>query len=191
MAVVALLGLGVAALWLTTSDALRESVRQSAFSDFPMPTFRLPVLNGGLLRGDTTFLSSADLKGHVVLLDYWAVSCKACIAEQPLLMELQNDYGGAGLRVVGVLDNDRAEGALAWLRAQHREQFLTVVGDGKVARAVHVGSLPATLIVDRDGQVVGRFDGYSKGRDPYLRGLVRELVVKRSKGSPRRLRGHG
>lgn len=95
-----MLALGAGVLWFATFSSFHRGVGGAAAAGFPMPAFRLPVLNAGLLEGDTTFLSSAELKGHVVLLDYWATSCKPCIAEQPLLMELQDDYGGSGLRVV-------------------------------------------------------------------------------------------
>lgn len=177
--VLLVIALGAAVLCFATFSAFHRGVRRAAASDFPMPAFRLPVLNAGLLAGDTTFLSSAELKGHVVLLDYWATSCKPCVAEQPLLMELQDDYGGSGLRVVGVLENGRAASALEWLQAHHREHFLTVMGDKKVARAGHVGDLPVTLLVDRNGQVTASFEGYSRERDPYVRQRVRELTTKR------------
>jgi thiol-disulfide isomerase/thioredoxin len=171
--------LGVAVLSFATFGTFHRGARRAAAAGFPMPTFRLPVLDGGLLEGDTTFLSSDELKGHVVLLEYWATSCKPCIAEQPLLMELQDDYGDGGLRVVGVLDGGHPASAFDWLQGHHRERFLTVVGDERVARAGHVAGLPETLLVARNGQVIARFEGYSKERDPYLRQRVRELTTKR------------
>lgn len=179
--VLILVAMGAAALWFGTFGTFRQEARQSqsGAGDLSMPTFRLPVLNAGLLQGDTTFLSSDELKGHVVLLEYWATGCKPCIAEQPLLLELQDDYGDAGLRVVGVLDGDDPEQALAWLQANHRTRFLTVVGDSSVARDAHVADLPVTLLVGRDGQVIERLDGYRKEHDPYIRGRIRELTVRR------------
>lgn len=178
LVVVALLVLGAAGLWFATSGVLHQAGRRAA-ADLPLPAFRLPVLDAGLLEGDTTFLSSSELTGHVVLLEYWAPSCTACVAEQPLLMELQEDYGAAGLRVVGVLDSDSTKATLAWLRAHRLGDFLTVVGDEKVVQAGHVGTLPTTLLVGRNGHVVERFQGYSSERDPYVRERVRELIVKR------------
>lgn len=177
--ILVLAAVGAAALWYVTFGTSHQEVRQSGPGGFPMPAFRLPVLNAGLLEGDTTFFSSDDLKGHIVLLAYWATWCKPCIAEQPLLMELQDDYGEAGLRVVGVLDNDQTKHAFEWLQTNHRERFFTVVGDKEVVHDGHVGGLPATLLVDRDGQVIERFDGYRKEREPYIRQRVRELTTRR------------
>lgn len=53
------------------------------------------------------------------------------------------------------------------------------MGDKKVARAGHVGGLPVTLLVGRNGQVTASFEGYSRERDPYMRQRVRELTTKR------------
>src|SRR5258706_5539321 len=62
-----------------------------------------------------TVLSSADLKGKVVLVEVWASYCTVCRAQFPILRQLDRDYRDRGLRIFGVsMDTDMAafEGAV-------------------------------------------------------------------------------
>lgn len=174
--ILGLVGFGVAALWFVMLGSFEQEIRHALPGGYAMPAFSLPVLNSGLFEGDTTFISSEDLQGKVVLLSFWATWCRPCIAEQPSLLALQEEFEKDGLRVIGVLHRDPPKRALEWLEENDRLQFHTVVGTSEVARAAHVGGLPATLLVDRDGQVTEVFAGYWEERDGYLRERVRELI---------------
>ena len=70
--VAALVLVGAGALWLATFGSFRQEVRQSVAAGYPLPAFRLPVLDSALFTGDTTFLGSESLRGKVVLLTWWA-----------------------------------------------------------------------------------------------------------------------
>lgn len=166
------------ALWYVTFGSFEPPPgRLSAPGGYSLPEFRLPVLNAGLLEGDTTFLESQDVLGNVSLLTVWASWCAPCIAEQPSLLALQDDFGDHGLRVLGVLHRDTPRDAFGWLRANRRLEFESVVGTREFTSAARAGGLPVTLLVDRAGEVTEVFLGYWPEREAYLRERVLRLLA--------------
>ena len=167
---------GALGLWMVTFGSFEPPARLSAAGGYALPEFRLPVLDAGLLHGDTTFLTSEDLRGDVALVTFWASWCSPCIAEQPSLLALQDELGDEGLRVISVLHRDEPDRALEWIARNDRLELLSVVGSREFARDSRGGGLPQTLLVDRTGEVTEVFFGYWPERDAYLRERVEELL---------------
>jgi thiol-disulfide isomerase/thioredoxin len=170
--------LGAAATWLATFGSFDQEVRLSVVRGDPLPDFELPVLNAGLFDGDTTFVRSEHLRGHVALISFWATWCAPCIAEQPHLLALQDELGDEGLRVVGVLHNDSPRAALEWLQENDRLELETIVGDSQFATASRGAGLPSTLLVDKSGRVTEMFLGYRPEAEAYLRSQVERLLAQ-------------
>src|SRR5688572_15605546 len=95
ISVVALLGLLAYGVRSTAPDASIETALASGERP-PAPALELPRLDG---RGTA---SLADLRGRVVVLNYWASWCEPCRAESPLLERWQRRLTGRGGTVVGV-----------------------------------------------------------------------------------------
>jgi thiol-disulfide isomerase/thioredoxin len=175
MRVGAATAVGATALWMLTFGSFDPPARLSAPGGYPLPDFRLPVLDERLLEGDTSFVASSDLRGSVALVTFWATWCSPCIAEQPSLLAIQRDFAGDGLRLLAVLHRDSPRPGFEFLRDNGRLELATVVGTRELASAARAG-LPTTLLVDRDGVVAEVFHGYWPERDPYLRERVRALL---------------
>jgi peroxiredoxin len=110
------------------------------------PSFALPVIGGA--PGE--LVRSADLAGHVALLDFWATWCPPCTAAVPHLNELAHRYAAHGLRIIGVsseTDDDvahfAADNAVAYTLARD--------ADDSLASAYQVGALPMLVLIDRAG----------------------------------------
>jgi len=123
----------------------------------------------------------ADYKGKVVLLDFYATWCDPCRLETPHLVALQQQYEAKGLRVIGLNvggDDDRAE-----VPAFAREfgiQFPLVYPDEKLVDD-YMGvneSIPQTFVLDRQGNVIKRYVGFSEGRTPELERVIQAALAE-------------
>ncbi|RKG87674.1 TlpA family protein disulfide reductase [Corallococcus terminator] len=146
LSVVAVLGLAALAFL-----GVREGQRARLVPDGSAPpAFPLRKHAGGSMV-------LADLKGQVVMLDFWATWCPPCREEMPSLVKLAKEYESQGLVFVAA---SRDEGATA---EQEVDYFLNrfqpdlkpyvVYADDDMARAFQVNALPTLYFLDRDGKV--------------------------------------
>jgi len=118
------------------------------------PEFSLEDLDGNMR-------SITEWDGKVVVLNFWGSWCPPCVHEIPMFMALQDEYGEQGLQFVGVA-LDRLEDARAFyeeLEVNYPSMVgvhePTVIGE---KYGNERGTLPYTVIIDRDGRIVERFD---------------------------------
>ncbi len=124
------------------------------------PGFVLPELGrDGELTG--AMVDLGELRGRVVLLDFWAEWCGPCREALPWLGELQERFGDRGLTVLSVkTDGDDLGRAAKALRAT---RFPLVLDEHGVAGRYQVTVIPHMVLVDRDGIVRGVYRGDSSG----------------------------
>jgi len=96
----------------------------------------------------------ADLRGKVVIINFWASWCAECRPEMPALQQLHRDYSTRGLIVIGI--NAREDKAT--IRRYAKKLGLTfpllLDPDGKINATYGVVGLPATFIIGRDGRAI-------------------------------------
>lgn len=185
--VLALVALGAGVLWLATFGSFEERVSNPMViipRGYPLPAFRLPVLNAGLFRGDTTWMSSDSLRGHVLLMNTWASWCGPCKAEIPDLMTVAREFAPEGVRLVGVLFRDEPRTAYDWLARERRASFTTLADGADFVRRERAGALPTTLLVDRSGRVIETYIGsFWPERLAVLKKQIRAALASRGSGS--------
>lgn len=103
------------------------------------------------LDGDT--VSLASLRGQVVLLNFWASWCIACIEEHGVLVEAERTYGPRGLRIVGVVYNDSRENAQRWMEMRGGEWVNLLDPGSRTAIEYGLYGVPETVLIARDGRV--------------------------------------
>ncbi len=165
------LGLGVAATLLagcaasgagsTAQPAAETSgINTVGTTVFPVgsrPT--LPSLAGPTLAGGR--LDVTSLRGHVVVLNVWASWCEPCKAESPALASVARETAAAGVRFVGIDENDENAAALAFLAKIGSSYPNLADPDGRLLASLRMlpPAVPGSLVVDAQGRVAARVIG--------------------------------
>jgi thiol:disulfide interchange protein DsbD len=112
------------------------------------------ALDGGAL--DTSAFS-----GKVVVVNFWATWCVPCIEEIPGFNKLNQQLGAKGVVVLGVsMDEEGAERVRPFLK-KHPMDYLVALGSEAVSKQYGLDQLPVTVVFDRSGKQVKRFEGFT------------------------------
>ena len=129
---------------------------------------------------DARRLAIEDLRGKVVLVNFWASWCAECRPEMPAFERLHRELAPKGLAVVGV--NAREERTA--IRRYASELGLTfplvLDPDGKINTAYGVVGLPTTFVVARDGRVIALAVGPREWAGAPARALLQALLAEPS-----------
>lgn len=110
-------------------------------------------------------LKLSDLKGKIVIIDFWATWCPPCRKGIPDFVELKEEYKDKGLEIVGIsLDAISRGGATANdvgpFMAEYKINYPIVKGDENVVYSFGgIKTIPTTFVLDREGKVIEKF-GY-------------------------------
>jgi peroxiredoxin len=125
----------------------------------------------------------AELKGKIVLVDFWASWCAPCKLSFPVLNDLSARFGARGLVVVGI-SVDESKAAMQEFLKQTAPRF-PVVHDArqKLVQSVDVASMPTSFIIDGSGKVRFIHSGFhgDKTRDEYAREIESLLPTRAAK----------
>jgi thiol-disulfide isomerase/thioredoxin len=148
---------------------------------------RAPALKLEDLQGQVQSLSA--LRGHIVVVNFWATWCGPCQEELPRLAKLSQGWAGKGVRFVAVSVDDRKDRAkiapmLERLHVVPDTDFDVWVGSSSGALAdFGLGEVvPGTVVIDPEGMIVTRIMG--EARDEDVRGPVERLLSGREGKAP-------
>jgi len=119
-----------------------------------------------------------DLRGRVVLVDFWATWCEPCKLSLPFYATLDRDLRARGLSVVAVSTDDRDDEVRAFLARMPLPYTIARDPRGQVAESMGVQMIPTTLLLDRGGAVRLRKQGFSPGDEPALRRTIENLLAR-------------
>lgn len=133
-----------------------------------------PDFSGPTPEGTTTSLK--ENLGKVTIIDFWAAWCGPCRRENPNVVRVYEKYKDQGLNIIGVsLDRDReawlkaiADDGLAWTQISNIAYF-----NDPIAKAYNINAIPATFILDADGNIAAK-----DLRGQELEDKVAELLAK-------------
>jgi cytochrome c biogenesis protein CcmG, thiol:disulfide interchange protein DsbE len=123
-----------------------------------------------------TVLDLAAFRGQVVYVDFWASWCAPCLESFPWMNQLQDKFARDGLVVIAV-NVDREHAAAERFLKQHAAHFHVVFDpDGLTPQKFDVRRMPTSLLVDRNGEVRLRHEGFRLvDREP-LEQQIRALI---------------
>ena len=140
---------------------------RSAAAGTPAPSFAIRTVDGKWMR-------MSELRGHPVVLDFWATWCAPCKSSMPHLSAIQSRYRDRGLVVLGLSMDDEDPQLVRRFADRLGITFRVAVADDHIIDAFGpVRGLPTTIFIDRHGDVVRRVTGFLDQET--IEGCVREL----------------
>jgi thiol-disulfide isomerase/thioredoxin len=154
------------------------SINNVPQTNLPMPPAKpLGEMNWTTFEGKAEKL--ADLKGKVVVLDFWATYCGPCLEEIPHLNQLQTRYGKENLQIVGLHvggDEDRPKVPafveklrINYLLATPEEALMNFIFRDR-------NDIPQTLVLNRNGNMVERFVGFNENVKADIDRIVEQTI---------------
>jgi peroxiredoxin len=143
------------------------------------------VVGGAEAAPNTTFVlldgskkSTADLKGKVTLVNFWATSCVTCVAEMPKMVSTFNEYHGKGYDHLAVAMSYDPPGYVVNYAQTRKLPFQVAIDNtGEVAKAWgEVQLTPTSYLVNKKGEIVKRYVGEPNFAE--LHALIEKLLAE-------------
>ena len=139
----------------------------------PLPGRMSFDFTAATLDGDTITLS--ELKGEVVVLNFWASWCIACIEEHRVFVDAERYYADQDFQMLGVVYQDSPENARRWMRQRGGGWPSVIDPKSRIAIDYGVYGVPETYFIGKDGRIAYKQIGPVNG--PLMRSWVQRLLA--------------
>jgi peroxiredoxin len=137
--------------WALDMQNIPEVKLRSEWIGKEAPEFSLPAADGS-----PVMLSS--LRGRVVLLNFWSITCGPCKLEMPMLEEVGGENESRGVVLLGI-SFDPTDKSKAWQERNKRSMRTLTDADFVVSDAYKLHGIPALVLVGRDGKIRQYWEG--------------------------------
>lgn len=117
-----------------------------------------------------------ELRGEVVMVNFWATWCGPCREEMPALNRLHEKYRAAGFTLLGVNVDDKTDKATQMAQRLRVGYPLLHDTDKRASRQYDVTAMPMTFLIDRDGKLRFAHKGYVPGYENNYEAQIRQLL---------------
>lgn len=169
--------LGVLAFLLVAGLLLLHLARGGLGTSLPQVGTQTEALELQLLDGTTVDLE--ELRGQIVLLDFWATWCPPCVTSMPIVAKVADELKDRGVVTLAVNRDDgspeRREALIRNFLSKHRlEELQVALDDGRAAGAFRVRGLPTLVVLDQEGKVAAAHLGAID--EEGLRGILEPVL---------------
>ena len=139
--------------------------RNIDLTGFPAPPLKMETLDGRPF-------DSNSVKGHALLVDFWASWCVPCIQQMRSLSKLADELSKQGLIFIGInWGDDDPKTALEFLKKNHYD-WINLRADSETASAWMLNGVPLVAVIDPEGNIAYYHNGYE---EPEERAIVNAL----------------
>ena len=138
---------------------------------------------GGWTQADGRRVRLEDLRGQVVVLDFWATYCAPCREEIPHLVQLQKQYGPRGLQVIGLnVGGPEDRPKVPEFVKLYNIQYQLAEPDRETSSLFlsQSDAIPQTFVLDRRGRLVRHFVGYDSEVASQLESAVEQALGEKA-----------
>ncbi len=133
-----------------------------------------------LLSVDGTPLSLRQLRGTVVLVNFWATWCEPCVTEMPSLQQLRDELAASSFEVLAVNYQEGPARISSFMQKMNLTLPVVRDTDGSVARAWGARIFPASYLLDRSGRIRHALSGGADWTSPPLISTIRTLLAAKA-----------
>jgi thiol-disulfide isomerase/thioredoxin len=144
---------------------------KQAFRNEPAKDFELTTLNGRKVK-------LSELKGKVVMIDFWATWCGPCVQSIPTLNKLYEKYKNQGLEILYVSTDSEADKYKVAPFVKEKSISFPVMLDAGVKEMYDVKAFPTTIFIDRKGNIRHRDTGFVTDESPRMIETAIELLLQ-------------
>jgi cytochrome c biogenesis protein CcmG/thiol:disulfide interchange protein DsbE len=139
----------------------------------PAPDFSAAAVVNG-----TGKVALSDLRGKVVLVDFWGTFCEPCKKSFPKLQDLHTKYGASGLRIVGISEDDEKTEIGSFATNLGAKFILAWDQDKSIARSYKPSTMPSSFLIDKNGVIRYAHVGYHDGEEVEVEKEIKELLAQ-------------
>jgi len=121
---------------------------------------------------DGSEINLANLRGKVVLLDFWATRCPPCVEEVPNVLAVYNKFHGKGFEIVGISTDENKEILIRFIKARGITWPQYLDENRQISRHFKINGLPTMWLIDKKGLITN-----ANARDD-LQGNVEKLLAQ-------------
>ena len=150
--------------------SVAASTPESPRVGFRAPSFTLPDLHGNEVN-------LSDLRGKVVLINFWATWCGPCAIEMPSMEQLYREFHAEGFEMLAVSSDLQGQRVTKPFKEQFGLTF-PILHDlrQEVGAAYQIRSIPASVLVGKDGVITYRVPGARDWYSEKARNMIRQLL---------------
>ena len=145
----------------------------------PAPPFDLPLLGSPSSSGDST-VALEDLRGQVVLVNFWATWCKPCEDEMPAMQTLYEALHGRGFELVAISVDESSSEVEEFQERMALGFPIALDPAQEISAAYQTMGFPESILVGADGRVVERYVGPREWDSPAHRRRIEKLLESTS-----------
>jgi thiol-disulfide isomerase/thioredoxin len=156
-----------AALFETESDTFLVNRLKKTFTNEPLEDLQLESIDGRRLK-------LADLKGKVVLIDFWATWCWPCVQEMPALKKLRAKYQQKDFEIIAVSIDENGSKVQPFAKVNGLDFFVS--HSPTIGERFKASPIPTTLFIDKLGHLRFRKVGFEEGDEREIEIVINELL---------------